>query len=195
MQPHTGVIDIRSLLQLARARLNPRLYASAIKNSGLSESYLRRWRLATTSLPVDRGIYLWGRYDKRDRWTNVYVGSAESLSARIRDRLRLVRFHIADPKRSDNDDRPGIKGPGEPTRNQLSQMSQCNRIFWVATPELARTHRRDVENDVIEILNPTANRLRQSPLPYAQDASSRIVKALHAEIHRSRAKGYSWRNA
>ncbi|GEM_PF-1649937 len=153
------------------------------------------------AVPEKQGFYLWGFYDQRGLWRNIYVGKAGfsksgDLKARISEELRDERCFLWRTLRSE----AGLLKSGrrlyprqwkryEAHWKRSLKKAGTSHIVWVATGLKPRAVKR-VEADLIEVLNPRANVQRPAPPSTIQSDTSDILALMRQSIHRNRKGKY-----
>lgn len=59
-----------------------------------SKEYMKRVRELVADVEETRGVYLFGSYDFKGRWKNIYVGMTSNLKTRLYDQLNWARLII-----------------------------------------------------------------------------------------------------
>lgn len=176
------------------------LYGAVKENSTQYDSperariagYRKQAESAVAEVPEAPGVYLWGTYDRRGYWRSIYLGLAGlsgksyCLHSRILEELmdehscfwRVCRTkqHILNAREN-----------GRSARQRAMLKEGATHIIWVTTPRLDRQEVRDVESELIEALNPTANLSRPAPRAYIRKQATLIYNAIREVIHRYRA--------
>ncbi len=68
----------------------------------------------------------------------------------------------------------------------------ASHIIWVASPELkTKKEVADVQYDLIETMNPSANIMRKTPPMEHQDWTRKIIAEFRKQIHDHRGNQYS----
>jgi hypothetical protein len=184
----TGLVDLKPIYEVVKA--HSRFYDSRIRPSRNPDAFRLAVKTALEQVPEVQGIYLWGTYGRSRYWRSIYLGLAGfGKTACLHDRLlkelmagkcflwRVCRSmeHIRDAR--DN----GQKG-----RMRALRMEGATHIIWVTTPWLGNDQLHDVESDLVEALNPTANKARPAPKSHVQKDATRIYNALRKVIHAHR---------
>ena len=151
------------------------------------------------AIPERPGFYLWGRYTEEGRWQSIYLGKSgfgktASLRARITEELKDERVCIWGNFRNSREEvfewgeqlyppAAWLKFKKHWERSFLK--SPATHIIWVST-HLANADIPIVESDLIEALNPIANRQRPIPQSCWQGQTADIFGQLRMEIHKHR---------
>ena len=138
--------------------------------TALGREYSNRCKEQTSSIPTTQGIYLWGRY-KDGRWRDIYLGQAgvgktANLGARILQELKgerccLWRAVCSEKKLYELGPRVHIDPKKWPKIRKIwkraFRKAGSTHIIW-ATSSLNNKDLKIVEADLIEKLNPPANK-------------------------------------
>jgi hypothetical protein len=144
-------------------------------------------------VPNEQGFYLWGFYNPQKFWINVYLGKAgkgktANLNARLLEELKDERAFVWRNFMASKDEVVGFdpKYPAEVKR--ALHKAGSTHIFWVSAPEadLKPENVEPVENDLIEAMNPTANRRRITPSANLQQQAGKFLNAFREMIHSER---------
>ena len=190
MKYKSGVIRLGALYDYAHENSECYLPPRSPDAKSRLRVYANHCRALTNQIPEKRGVYLWGRYDKKGLWMNIYLGFAGEgktacLRARINEELRdeksCVWADVIDERKI-----KAIGGKGHKARLRALRKAGATHIVWVATPGLENKDVHDVESDLIEALNPTANLSRPSPPYHLQMNSGKIFRMLRRIIHHNR---------
>ena len=142
-----------------------------------------------------QGFYLWGAYDKKGLWQNIYLGKAgfgdhKSIRKRIREELKDERCCIwRCVYREEELDAFRAKLHSGKYANEWKRSmrkSGTTHIVWVSAPNVSSNQVTDVEADLIESFNPTANRTRPAPPGLLQGEAKEIFGLLRKCIHENR---------
>ena len=145
-----------------------------------------------------QGFYLWGKYGKNALWENIYLGKAgfgktTHLRARIlkelKDERQFLWRSIFDEEyllKKGADLYPQMWVKYKKHWNRAISKAGASHIVWVASPSLEDRQVSDVEKDLIETLNPTANLMRAKPPSTLQPVTSEIISRFRHEIHTNR---------
>lgn len=156
-----------------------------------------------TDVALEAGFYLWGYYEKNGLWRNIYLGKAgfgktSNLRARIFEELRdervavLISFFTKEQIWQEGARVYAKMWHSYQTHAERAlRKSGCTHIFWVSLPELSDLEVRNVEADLIEILNPSANISRPPPPDHLQHHTRDVLAALRVNIHTSRVRNGS----
>jgi hypothetical protein len=145
-----------------------------------------------------QGFYLWGRFENNSLWKNIYLGKAgfgktTHLRARILEELKDERqflwrsiFKEEDLLKRGAELYPEMWSKYKNHWNRAISKAGASHIVWVASPNLEDSQVFDVEKDLIETLNPTANLMRSKPPSTLQPVTSEIISRFRHEIHTNR---------
>jgi len=191
-----GIVELKMLIEYVEME-NPK-GESLHGNSSAGRKYGKQAKSLTESIPEEQGFYLWGKYERNGLWKNIYLGKAgygmtAHLRSRILEELKDERqflwcsvfteeqlfakgqeFYRSMWKTYINHWRRAIAKAG------------TSHIVWVATPEVGGQEVPNIEKDLIETLNPTANLMRAAPPSSLQPFTRDIIACFRQEIHRSR---------
>lgn len=149
-----------------------------------------------------QGFYLWGKYEKNGLWRNIYLGKAgfgktANLQARIREELKDESFflwhHVLDEQelfRIGEKHYPRMAKKYLAGWKRVIRKSGTTYIHWVDTPDLNNDDVRTVESDLIETMNPYANKVRPSPVSELQEKTINVIFALKSQIHSQRESAF-----
>ena len=190
----SGVVSLRDLYGFARKHVANE-EALRIERTVLGREYSKIVDGIVSPIPETEGFYLWGSYDDKGLWQNIYLGMAgygatKSLKKRIREELkdercaiwRLVHTH---------DDLMAIRdrihdGKYAAGWTRAMRKAGATHIAWVSAPNTPDESVRNVESDLIEALNPRANLSRPAPPDHLQENAAMIFAAFRKAIHSSR---------
>lgn len=194
-------VTLRSLYDFIRNHRND-AEALRLKNTALDKEYCKRCDELTAPVEETRGFYLWGAYDKKGYWKNIYLdeagyGNHSSLKERINKELKTERCGLWRWVRTE-EDLLGIGSRIHPTMwpkyragwKRAMQKAGTTHIAWVPTPHLENTDVKKIEPDLIEALNPTANYQRPAPPESLQEETNRILGHFRRAVHAARQSRY-----
>jgi hypothetical protein len=167
------------------------------------KEYVSKCKNLIGSIDRCKGFYLWGTYDKRGLWTNMYLGKASSgkianLRSRILEELIDERMCFLKIRYSEKE----LKEAGRELHGEMWRKYEkhANRAFlkygsthiaWVSTGHLSNNVMLLVEADLIEAMNPKANLIRPKPPAYLQPDTRDIFEQFRASIHEGRNTKYT----
>jgi hypothetical protein len=140
-----------------------------------------------------RGFYLWGFYNHRNFWVNVYLGMSEKgkktsdLRARIMEELKDDRAFVW-REFCPTDKVMALDPKYQTVVRRALRKAGSTHIFWVAEPHLAQDEFESIEYDLIEAMNPTGNRRRLTPSKRVQPEAGKILNIFREMIHEVRVK-------
>jgi hypothetical protein len=154
--------------------------------------------------PIDeeRGFYLWGAYDRKGYWKNIYLGKAgygdgSSLKKRIREELKDERCGLWRSVYGEEElltigakIHPATWPKYKSAWKRAMRKAGTTHIIWVPAPRLTNDHVKMIEPDLIEALNPTANHQRPAPPKSLQKETTQIFSQFRATVHGARESKY-----
>jgi len=151
----------------------------------------------SNKVPNKQGFYLWGFYNPRKFWINIYCGKADKrktaqLNDRLYKELTAERACIWREVNPDNNQVLAIGAQVHPTMwikyrphwERALRKAGSTHIFWVAPSSLRPEDVDHIESDLIEAMNPTGNRQRRTPNAATQQQAGEILKTFRDMIHR-----------
>jgi hypothetical protein len=164
-------------------------------SSSLGKEYCQKAKRIVSGVSEKSGVYLWGFYNSRRFWVNVYIGKEDlRKTANLKDRLykeltaeRACVWREVLNKQELHDAGKKI----HPTmwykyRNHWERALRkagSTHVFWVATPDLRQGELEFVEDDLIEAMNPTGNRRRRSPPRTFHRQTGEVFEIFRKMIH------------
>ncbi len=146
-----------------------------------------------------QGFYLWGNYGPNGLWSNIYLGKAgygktAHLRARIREELKDERVFLWKRQMSDEEllvigsriHRPERWAEYRRHWERSLRKAGATYIAWVACEGLSSGAVRNVEADLVETLNPSANEQRPAPPSALQQLTKEIIGEFRRLVHESR---------
>jgi len=197
----SGVVCLEGLYTFVRSnRTNCR---AMNLRSPESRPYTQLCKEITKRIPESQGFYLWGFYEKKGLWRNVYLGKAgfgpgANLQKRITEELKDERCCIWRAVRSEAELLalvPTVHPNSKPSqwKEMRTQWQRSVRkagtthIVWVRTPGLSNEDVKRIEADLIEALNPGANSQRPAPPnEVLQKDTAKIFRLLREQVHTHR---------
>lgn len=157
--------------------------------------------------PIERcqGFYLWGRYNKRGMWTNIYLGKAGlGKTANLRNRIfkELIGERLCFWRGAYSEEK--LNETGQLLHREMWKKysknadraflkASCTHIAWVSIQHLDNSDVIRVEADLIEAMNPRANLMRPKPPDHLQSNTRGVFELLRACIHAARGTRFSIR--
>lgn len=140
---------------------------------------------AASAVTAESGFYLWGWYERNKSWKNIYVGKSGrtpgySLQKRIREELNDERRFLERVHFNKAELLSWYEQDGRPNPRELEKAG-CTHIMWVAISTLDAGQLLGIEADLIEAMNPAANRSRPKA-PLDSPISEVIIKEFRALI-------------
>jgi len=174
----------------------------SIKGSSASgREYGRKATRLTDSIPEKHGFYLWGKYEKNKLWRTIYLGKAgygktTSLRARIKEELKDERALLwyGPHSKLKEDDLMKIGQKHYPSmwhkyRTHFARAIRKNsatHIIWAVTSGISNNEVTIIEADLIETMNPIANKQRPGPVSDLQNKTIEAIKMFKHQIHMGR---------
>lgn len=166
--------------------------------SPIARAYSQVAQRAIATVSPERGFYLWGYYESRGLWRNLYLGKAgfgktTNLRARILEELRDERMALlrtlftkeaiwAASSRIYATMWHKYSMHGE----RAIRKAGATHIVWVSAPEITDAEVREIESDLIKTLNPSANVSRSVPPSRLQARTKEVLACLRETIHEHR---------
>lgn len=203
---NSGIVNLESIRALTATDTT---FEGLTGRSPLHKQLSKLSSEVVTDVAQQQGIYLWGRYERNNLWTNIYFGKAgfgktAHLQARLLEELRDERTfsyldvdlnteHLENRKNEILTHCQKVSNPRmwpqyKNNINRHMHKAGATHIAWVSTPMFNNSEVRELESDLIESLNPTANMMRPAP-PIAdsmQTNTKNVFHELRARIHQSR---------
>jgi hypothetical protein len=196
---NSGIIELDELYEFAKGDIK-RLGLKAKSSEGIK--FGKQATIACKDIIIERGFYIWGKYEKKNAlWRTIYLGKAEkkktaSLSNRIRKELSTERLIFwCNPKTEIGEkEEDTIVDEMRTHYNQdysknwrvAYKKKGTSHIIWVATPEIKNKMIPDVEADLIETMNPSANIKRPKPDSELLGETIAVIREMKHLIHRYR---------
>jgi hypothetical protein len=193
----SGILSIKALVAWVQEE-DPDGSALA-GTSSIGKALGKKTRELTKNVEAGRGFYLWGNYDSRGFWKNIYLGKAgygkyAGLQKRITEELRDERCFLWIDVLSEKKilDKGAALFPAKWSQyskewqNRHFKKAGTSHIIWVATPAIDDSHVRNVEADLIETLNPIANVSRPTPPSELQEHTKEVIGHFRSQIHGNR---------
>lgn len=195
----SGVIELKKLYDFA---LNDSNNEAIEGRSKLGREFGKCVKYLTESISENGGFYIWGSYTNKGLWNNIYIGKAgfnktTGLKARIKEELKDERQFFWKIKLSEIE----IKEKCSKLYPQMAhkytvewdrhfRKFNSTHIIWVAINESSKEEfEKDIltiESDLIETMNPIANRNRPKPYGELQMTTIDIIKEIKHHIHENR---------
>ncbi|HEU5411687.1 MAG TPA: hypothetical protein VFU57_11750 [Candidatus Acidoferrales bacterium] len=191
----SGVLLLAPLYDFVKEHCSHSAEDLRLERTPLGTQYSKICNQASEGCPEAQGFYLWGKYDKTGLWQNIYLGKAgfgdhKSIRKRIREELKdercciWRRIYSADELHAF---RMKIhNGKYENEWKRAIRKSGSTHIVWVSAQSVADDQVTNVEADLIESLNPIANRVRPAPPDSLQYEAKEIFGLFRKCIHESR---------
>lgn len=168
--------------------------APRIEDSDLGREYTQLCDWLVRDVPDAQGIYLWGLFDKKRCWHNIYLGKAgfgkgKSLKRRICEELKDERAFLwrafFDEQKLD-EIRKTIHPKKNYTWSRPKLKAGSTHILWVSVPAISSRSIKPIEAHLIEALNPVANLVRPTPSGNLQRQTVEIFKKFRHLVRESR---------
>jgi len=129
----------------------------------------------TKSISEEAGFYIWGNFNKRNYWNSIYIGQTginktAGLKGRILKELNseraLIWQYFYDEKLLKKKCKEFYENKHETYAKQWERAYRRSGTTYVITiPTQLKDNRQieNVESDLIETMNPSANRKRPKP--------------------------------
>jgi hypothetical protein len=169
-------------------------------NSGLGRSFGKLCTKIARVIPEEKGFYLWGRYDSRKFWSNIYLGKAgfgkiANLRSRILEELKDERccfWRVAYTE----DELMLLKEKHYQERYKKDWersflKANTTHIVFVACPEIKEEDVERIESDLIESMNPISNIKRPIPPASLNSDTTKIFNQFRQQIHSNRESGFT----
>jgi hypothetical protein len=195
----SSVLQLECLYDFVRKNRNAGDDALRLKGSDYGREYSRLCDRLVAEIDGVAGFYLWGRYDRKRCWHSIYLGIAgykkkgtkkgTNLKSRIREELMderafVWRFVYDEVKLQETCKRIHM---GRYSWERPFRKAGATEIVWVrARRPLTTRQIQLVEADLIEALNPAANRSRPSPGNSVQHYATKVFSQLRKVIHENR---------
>lgn len=149
-------------------------------------------------IAATQGFYLWGRYERNGLWRNIYLGKAgfgrtAHLRARIQEELKDERaciWHafvsVRSMEAAGERNYPRMWHQYKKYTHRALKKTGATHIVWVADPDLDNSQVQNIESDLIETLNPSANMLRPVPPVTLRECTKAIIGEFRELIHKGR---------
>jgi hypothetical protein len=198
IQSDSGLVSLRDLYTFTRKYFDNE-EALRLERTELGSQYAKIVDGIVSPILDTEGFYLWGGYNEKGLWANIYFGMAgygetKSLKKRIREELmdercaiwRLVHTH---------DDLMAIRdrihnGKYAASWKRAMRKAGASHVAWVSAPNTPNESVRNIESDLIEALNPRANLKRPAPPDHLQEKAAEIFTTFRTVIHKHRHEGF-----
>jgi hypothetical protein len=196
---NSAVIELKELYDFVKEDKNN----EAIKgDSKLGREFGKRVKSLTNSISENGGFYIWGSYTNKGLWNNIYLGKAgfgktTGLQSRIKEELKDERPFFWKIKLTENQIKdkcpelyPKMAEKYTAEWDRSFRKFNSTHIIWVAINESSKVEfEKDIltiESDLIETMNPIANRSRPKPYGELQNTTIEIIRAIKLRIHENR---------
>lgn len=191
----SGIIDLTKMYELNNTS---KQFEILNTKSEAGKKFKKIKAEITAGISEKSGFYLWGHFNKDRFWTNIYLGKAgtgkvTSLKYRIADELGEERaFIIRGNMTKELDDFCRNIFPKKwdesykKVYERALRKNTANYIVWAEFNTNGNENIEEVENDLIETINPEANRKRVTPPTNLRNETIRILKEFRHQIHEQR---------
>lgn len=192
----SGIVSLQPIYEFVRGDEN----GYALKGrSPAGREYGKKAKEIVADIPKEPGFYLWGKYEKKGMWRNVYLGKAGSgetthLRARILEELNNERcflwLSVLGKEKVLSVSKACYESMWHKYRAQHERAFRkegSTHIVWVCDPApLSNADVATIESDLIETLNPDANLQHRVPPVFLQDHTRDIVASFRSAVHSHR---------
>ena len=191
----SGIIDLSSLYEFVRRIDNPYKILRVKTPEGLKYKNLVGNLMSEVS--EKSGFYLWGQFDKKYFWTNIYLGKAtlgkiSSLRYRIRDEIGEERAFLLQAKMTeelDKECRDIYPKKWDSYKNLYERAllkHKARYIIWAEFESSSVKDIEEIESDLIETINPESNKKRPTPPTHLRKETMSILNNFRKQIHKQR---------
>ncbi|HVA16252.1 MAG TPA: hypothetical protein VMV59_00925 [Candidatus Dormibacteraeota bacterium] len=161
----------------------------------LGREYCKICKRLTAPVPSAQGFYLWGQYNDKRFWTNIYLGKAGlGKSANLRSRLceelkdeRAFAWRAVYTSDELSKIRERMHGPKYVANwERAAKKVLTTHIIWVSMNDKSNADVLRIEEDLIEALNPIANLRRTTPPPDLKKDATVVFDEFREQIHHGR---------
>lgn len=199
MTDKSGIVSLKPLYDFASLDQ----YNTAIEGrSKEGRKFGKLVKSLTAEISDQGGFYIWGSYDHKGLWQNIYIGKAgfnktTSLRARIMEELKDERQFFWKAKLPENEilklcDEYYPKMAHRYKTEWVRHFKKFNstHIIWVSIESADREEFESeilvIESDIIETMNPKANINRPRPFGELQEHTIEIITRIKHNIHENR---------
>lgn len=168
-------------------------------SSGTGKAYARMVKDLTKNISDEAGFYIWGNFNKRNYWISIYIGQTginktAGLRGRILKELNseraLIWQYYHDTALMEQKCKEFYSNKYATYIKQWERAYRRSGTTYVITIPTQLTDNRQIENvesDLIETMNPSANRKRPKPnTEEFLDESIRVLRSFKEEINKIR---------
>ncbi|WP_444942963.1 ADP-ribosylglycohydrolase family protein [Microbulbifer sp. ZKSA006] len=163
----------------------------------IAKEYTDKVRELLAQVPDCSGVYLWGCYDEKGRWSTIYIGKTDStkkagLQTRLREELCTENIFIWRPGFSNDQElldyalqhyaNPGPKSAAHYKR--ALKKSGTTHIYWAETAQGQSAE--EVESWLVELMNPSANQRKLLPNALYRQGALSVLEAFSQHISEQR---------
>jgi hypothetical protein len=188
------VIPLRTLYEFAREHEGHAEDGIRLGRTRLGSYYCALCAKLTKDVDERKGFYLWGVFDRKRYWHNIYLGKAgfgktSNLKERICEELKDERAFLWRAF-LDESQLSKIRGSLHPGRNYTWRRPLkkwgATHIVWASAEWVEDGAIRSIEADLIEALDPIANMQRPTPPSKHQRHAAAIFEMFRHHIHDAR---------
>lgn len=192
----SGIISLEKLYKMLE--LETAIECIDVKsNAGVS--YRKITKEIADAIPTQRGFYLWGNFNEKKFWTNIYLGKSgegkiTSLKQRILEELRDERAFIVKHFHTEDEiiNKSSVVFPTMWDKQYHKELPRnlkkygTTHIVWATFEMTNNKIIEEVENDLIESINPISNIRRNTPPTHLSEETINILKEFRRNIHQER---------
>ena len=196
---NSGIIELKELYNFVLDDTNNQAIEG---RSRKGREFGKKVKLLTENISDNGGFYIWGSYSKKGLWNNIYIGKAgfnktTGLKARIKEELKDERQFLWKIKLSEQEikEKCSLLYPEMAYKYKVEwerhfRKFNSTHIIWVSINESDKDEfEKDIltiESDLIETMNPIANRSRPKPYGELQSTTIDIIREIKRHIHENR---------
>ena len=167
-------------------------------DSSEGKKYSKKVKDICAALPDEQGVYIWGCFEANCSWKNIYIGKSgkgktSSVRARIEEELKDERVFLCVKGNNGNALKmigsklyPKMWNQYEAHWDRAIQKANSTYIVWVALPKTNEKDISDIEAELIETMNPSANKNRPAPSSNVNKIVYDVILAMRKCIHETR---------
>lgn len=195
----TGIIELKELYDFVLTDLEDAALEGRSKKGRAFGALAKK---VTKTISENGGFYIWGSYTSKGLWNNIYIGKAgfgksTGLRARIKEELKderqffwLIKLKPEEIKLKCKSLYPRMAHKYMVEWDRHFRKFNATHIIWIAlTSSTKQDFEKEIliiESDLIETMNPIANRNRPKPFGELQHTTIEIIKHMKYHIHLNR---------